>query len=62
MDFVSGDWFNRSIWWRENPGTNGEWKLHIIDTTGNVECIMGVDIDHDGIPEIVPNTPHGPLK
>ena len=62
MDFVSGDWFSKSIWWRENPGNNGEWKLHVIDTTGNVECIMGLDIDHDGIPEIVPNTPHGPLK
>lgn len=62
MDYVSGDWFSKSIWWRENPGNNGEWKLHVIDTTGNVECIIGVDIDNDGIPEIVPNTPHSPLK
>ncbi|RNI39123.1 VCBS repeat-containing protein [Hanamia caeni] len=62
MDYVTGDWFSKSIWWRENPGNDGEWKLHIIDTTGNVECIMGVDIDKDGIPEIVPNTPNNPLK
>ena len=62
MDYVTGDWFSKSIWWRENPGNDGEWKLHVIDTTGNVECIMGVDIDKDGIPEIVPNTPNNPLK
>lgn len=62
MDYVTGDWFSKSIWWRENPGNGGEWKLHIIDTTGNVECIMGVDIDKDGIAEIVPNTPNNPLK
>lgn len=62
MDFVTGDWFSKSIWWRENPGNGGEWKLHVIDSTGNVECIMGVDIDKDGIPEIVPNTPNNPLR
>ncbi|MEO6949374.1 MAG: VCBS repeat-containing protein [Ginsengibacter sp.] len=62
MDYVTGDWFNKSIWWRENPGNGGEWELHAIDTTGNVECIMSVDIDKDGIPEIVPNTPDNPLK
>ena len=62
MDYVTGDWFNKSIWWRENPGNGGEWKLHVIDTTGNVECIMGVDIDKDGFVEIVPNTPNNPLK
>ena len=62
MDYVTGDWFSKSIWWRENPGNNKEWKLHVIDTTGNVECIMGIDIDGDGIPEIVPNTPNSSLK
>ena len=63
MDFVSGDWFSKSIWWRENPGNNNdEWKLHIIDTTGNVECIRGWDVDNDGTIEIVPNTPGSQLK
>ncbi len=62
MDYVTGDWFKKSIWWRENPGDGGEWKLHVIDTTGNVESVMGVDIDKDGIPEIVPTTPNNPLK
>ena len=62
MDYISGDWFSKSIWWRENPGNDEQWKLHIIDTTGNVECIRGWDIDHDGTVEIVPNTPGSPLK
>lgn len=62
MDYISGDWFSKSIWWRENPGNDEQWKLHIIDTTGNVECIAGWDIDHDGTVEIVPNTPGSTLK
>ena len=62
MDYISGDWFSKSIWWRENPGNDEQWKLHIIDTTGNVECIRGWDIDHDGTVEIVPNTPGSQLK
>jgi hypothetical protein len=61
-DFVTGDWFTKAIWWRENPGNNGEWKRHMIDTTGNVECMEGWDVDGDGTIEIVPNNPHNPLK
>ena len=63
MDYISGDWFSKSIWWRENPGNNnGEWKLNIIDTTGNVETIRAWDVDHDGSIEIVPNNPEQLLK
>ena len=62
MDFISGDWFSKSIWWWENPGNKGEWKKHIIDTTGNVECIRAWDVDNDGAMEIVPNNPGLPLK
>lgn len=62
MDYVSGDWFNKAIWWRENPGNNDRWKRHIIDSTGNVECMMGWDVDGDGTIEIVPNNPGAPLK
>lgn len=61
-DFISGDWFSKSIWWRENPGGETEWKLHLIDTTGNVECIRAWDVDGDGEIEIVPNNPEQPLK
>jgi hypothetical protein len=62
VDFISGDWFSKSIWWRENPGDDKEWKLHLIDTTGNVECIRAWDVDGDGEIEIVPNNPEQPLK
>lgn len=62
MDFISGDWFSKCIWWRENPGNDSEWKLHLIDSTGNVETIRSWDVDHDGSMEIVPNNPGQPLK
>lgn len=62
MDYVSGDWFSKAIWWRENPGNNGRWKLHIIDSTGNVESMRGWDVDGDGTIEIVPNNPGNSLK
>jgi hypothetical protein len=62
IDFISGDWFSKCIWWRENPGNNDEWKLHIIDSTGNVETIRAWDVDHDGSIDIVPNNPGQPLK
>lgn len=62
MDFISGDWFSKSCWWWENPGNNGVWKKHMIDTTGNVESIRAWDVDGDGEVEIVPNNPGLPLK
>lgn len=61
-DYVSGDWFSKAIWWRENPGNNGRWKMHLIDSTGNVECMRGWDVDGDGTVEIVPNNPGNALK
>lgn len=62
MDYVTGDWFSKAIQWRENPGNNGRWKDHLIDTTGNVECMMGWDVDRDGVVDIVPNNPGASLK
>ena len=62
LDFISGDWFSKSIWWWENPGSNAVWQKHIIDTTGNVETIRAWDVDNDGAIDIVPNNPGLPLK
>jgi hypothetical protein len=62
MDIVTGGWFGATLYWLENPGTNGTWKQHVIDETGNIETGRGWDIDGDGIVEIFPNNPGHPLK
>ncbi|TCK83148.1 FG-GAP repeat domain-containing protein [Albibacterium bauzanense] len=62
MDVITGGWFGATLYWLENPGTNGTWKQHIIDETGNIETAHGWDIDGDGIMEIFPNNPGKPLK
>jgi len=55
-DIVSGSWFREQIAWYENPGVAGElWKEHIIDKPGNIETLVMVDIDGDGVPDILPN-------
>ena len=60
-DFVTGGWFGKTLVWKENPGNNKEWPEHIIAETGNIETTRWWDIDNDGVPEIVPNTPNDPL-
>jgi len=61
MDFITGGWWGNTIRWKENPGKDTIWTEHIIATTGNVETIRAWDVDGDGIPEIVPNTPNNAL-
>jgi len=62
LDFVTGGWWGSTLRWRENPGdSNREWPEHIIAETGSIETTRAWDIDGDGIPELVPNTPEGPL-
>ena len=60
-DVVDGGWFGGELVWRENPGKDGIWKEHLIAQTGNIETTRSWDIDSNGIPEIVPNTPGKPL-
>ncbi len=62
LDFVTGGWWGNSLRWRENPGDpDREWPEHIVAETGNVETTRGWDLDGDGVIELVPNTPGGPL-
>jgi len=63
-DFVTGGWFCGAVQWRENPRGDParEWPLHEIAKTGNVETTRAWDVDGDGRPEIVPNTPGGPQR
>ena len=61
-DFVTGGWFGKKLCWRENPGVSGEkWPEHAIAECGNIETTRAWDIDGDGRPELLPNTPNDPL-
>jgi hypothetical protein len=61
-DVISGGWFGQRLRWLENPGEAGkEWPVHELDDIGHIETTRAWDIDGDGVPEIVPNTPQGPL-
>jgi len=63
MDIVSGGWFGRTLLWRENPkGKPEEWGVHVIEEIGEIETIRIWDVDNDGDPEILPNTPLGPQQ
>jgi hypothetical protein len=57
VDFITGGWFNKALFWRENPGNDKEWTLHKIASTGNIETTRAWDINGNGFKEIVPNTP-----
>ncbi|MCP4641162.1 MAG: VCBS repeat-containing protein [bacterium] len=62
LDFVTGGWWGNTVRWRENPGDpEAEWPEHVIAECGNVESTRAWDVDGDGVLEIVPNTPGGPL-
>jgi hypothetical protein len=62
LDFITGGWFGDALRWRENPGDpDAEWPEHKIATMSNIETTRLWDVDGDGQPEIVPNTPNGPL-
>ena len=62
MDFVTGGWWSQGLFWRENPGEpGGEWPMHRIAETTNIETIRAWDVDGDGAIEIVPNTPGSPV-
>ena len=61
MDFVSGGWFAEALRWHENPGSDEPWIAHTIARTGNIETVRAWDVDGDGVPELVPNTPGKPL-
>ncbi|MFC1735567.1 FG-GAP repeat domain-containing protein [Candidatus Hydrogenedentota bacterium] len=62
LDYITGGWWGNTIRWRENPGDpDKNWPEHILAECGNVETTRAWDIDGDGIAEIVPNTPGGPL-
>jgi len=58
LDYITGGWFGGILRWRENPtDPTKPWPEHIIAETGSIETTRAWDIDGDGVPEIIPNTP-----
>ena len=50
-DIVSCGWFQKRLWWSENPGKGAAtaiWKDHDIQTGFNVEFCFAVDLLNDG--------------
>jgi hypothetical protein len=62
LDIVSGGWWGGILQWRENPaGKDGEWTVHDVAVTGNIERGCFWDLDGDGVVEAVPNCPGKPF-
>jgi len=65
LDVITAGYWDNRLRWLENPQgrRDQEWTVHEIPCeVGNVETTRAWDIDGDGIPEIVPNTPPRPQK
>jgi len=55
-DTVGAAWHNKMVYWVRNPGKTDEpWQVFQIDTPGNMETAIAVDINGDGQPDILPN-------
>ena len=48
VDLISASWNSKRLAWWENPGGNGPWKEHAIETGFNIEFAFLVDLDNDG--------------
>jgi len=60
IDIITSSWWSNGIFWRENPGDNGEWKTHQIIECKSCETIRYFDIDGCGTDEVFSNNPGEP--
>jgi hypothetical protein len=55
-DIANGAWHNKKLFWLRNPGrAGGQFEVIDIDTPGNIETAMSVDINSDGQLDVLPN-------
>jgi len=56
VDIVSVAWHNKKVFWVRNPGdSGGKFEVFDVDTPGNIETAIAVDINGDGRLDILPN-------
>ena len=55
VDIISAAWHNKKVFWVRNPAaTDRGFEVFDIDTPGNMETALGVDINGDGKDDILP--------
>ena len=55
-DTAGAAWHNKMVYWVRNPGKTDEpWQVFEIDTPGNMETAIAVDINGDGQQDLLPN-------
>jgi HEAT repeat protein len=55
-DIADAAWHNKKLFWLRNPGkSGGQFEVIDIDTPGNIETAMAVDINGDGQSDVLPN-------
>ena len=55
LDIVDCAWFTQDFFWRENPGKEGLWPVHVVDKPGNIETAFAFDLNGDGETDFIPN-------
>ena len=56
IDIADVAWHNKKLFWLRNPGrAGGQFEIIDIDTPGNIETALAVDINADGQLDVLPN-------
>ena len=56
VDIANAAWHNKMVFWERNPGAKGRpWEVFQIDTPGNMETALAVDVNGDRQLDVLPN-------